>query len=88
MKDFYEKLLDLKNLNIKMKVTKMKQRPQEIEVGMMNHTEKQFSWIKKLCYKKKSFKHSNFMRALLRFAMNQTAIELRTKQRLRRNGWN
>jgi len=40
----YEKLLDLKNLSVKMKTAKMEHR--EVEVGDMNHKEKQFSWIK------------------------------------------
>jgi len=65
----------------------MEDRPREIEVGEMSHTEKLFSWIKKICSKKKKVKYSYFMRAVLSHAMNQAKVELLTKQRLRRNRW-
>jgi len=51
----------------------------------MSHTEKLLSWIKKLSHKKIIFKHTYFKIALLTHAMNQTKMELRTIQRLRKN---
>ncbi|KAH0944443.1 hypothetical protein HN011_009614 [Eciton burchellii] len=77
-------MLDLKSLNIKVKISKIKRQPRKIEVGEISHMEILFSWIKKLGRKKMTFKHSYFNTALL---TNQAEIELQTKQRLRRNRW-
>ncbi|KAH0944611.1 hypothetical protein HN011_001356 [Eciton burchellii] len=65
----------------------MKRRPREIEVDVMSRTETLISWLKKLGLKRMKFKHSYFKIDLLTHAMNQTQIELRTKQRIRRTRW-